>query len=356
MPLDPELKAYLLAHSLEGIVTTDLTGTVLDSNETALELLGYGKDSLTGEHISALFPPASTSHLLPNLMQMARETAGFDGEIMLQASNGEQIMVRLLIQTWPSDEPEAILFRFLDRRETHEIVRQLKESSQMAVLGNLTRSFSHEILNPIAVIGTFTRRILDPGSMNKDQEEWGRQVISSVERLEDIAETVQTYLELPSPRFSEGSLDDTLDRSLENVRYEAEDKGVRTFGEGDKGLPTGFLDSQLLETAFTAILVNALERMPDGGDLVVTRRKRQNHGSVSIRDSGPVLDVKQIEEDLSPIHVIGGEQFHLNLAIARRIVDDHGGSFWLESSDPQGLTVHITLPTDRRTVERNRGI
>ncbi len=354
--MNADLESYLLSHSLEGIVTTDLTGTVVDSNETALELLGYERNSLAGVHISAIFPPASTSHLLPNLMQMALETAGFDGEIMLQASNGDQVIVRLLIQSWPRDEPEAILFRFLDRRETHEIVRQLRESSQMAVLGNLTRSFSHEMLNPIAVIGTYIRRILDPGSRDKDQEEWGRQVISSVDRLEDIAETVQTYLDLPSPRFSEGSLDDTLDRSLENVRYEAEEKGVRTVVENGKGLPNGFLDSQLLETAFTAVLVNALERMPDGGDLVVTREKRQNHGSVSIRDSGPFLDVKQIEEDLSPMHVIGGEQFHLNLAIARRIVDDHGGSFWLESSDPQGLTVHITLPMDRRTVERNRGM
>jgi len=354
--MDSKLKDHLLSRSLEGIVTTDLTGTVLYSNETALELLGYGTSFLIGEHISALFPPASSSHLLPNLMQMARETAGFDSEIMLQSINGEQIMVRLLIQTWPSDEPETIVFRFLDRRETHEIVRQLKESSQMAILGDLTRSFSHEMLNPIAVIGTYIRRILDPGNRDKDQEEWSRQVISSVERLEDIAETVQTYLDLPSPRFAEGSLDDTLDRSLENVRYEAEEKGVRTVGESDKGLPAGFLDSQLLETAFTAVLVNALERMPDGGDLVVTRETRQAHGSISIRDSGPSMDVKQIEEDLSPMHVIGGEQFHLNLAIARRIVDDHGGSFRLDSSDGQGLTVHITLPVDRRTVERNRGM
>jgi PAS domain S-box-containing protein len=354
--MNADLESYLFSNSLEGIVTTDLTGTVIDSNETALVLLGHEKNSLIGMHISAIFPPASTSHLLPNLMQMALKTAGFDGEIMLQASNGDQVMVRLLIQSWPRDEPEVLLFRFLDQRETHEIVRQLRESSQMAVLGNLTRSFSHEMLNPIALIGTYIRRILDPGSRDKDQEEWSRQVISSVERLEDIAETVQTYLELPSPRFSQGSLDDTLDRSLENVRYEAEENGVRTVVQSDKGLPNGFLDSQLLETAFTAVLVNALERMPDGGDLVVTRETRQAHGSVSIRDSGPSLDVKQIEEDLSPMHVIGGEQFHLNLAIAHRIVDDHGGSFRLDSSDGQGLTVQITLPMDRRMVERNRGM
>jgi signal transduction histidine kinase len=275
---------------------------------------------------------------------------------MLQAADSEQVMVRLQVQTWPENEPRRLLFRFLDWREIHEIVRQLRESSQMAVLGNLIRSLSHEILNPIAVIGTYTRRLLDPGYRDADKDEWARQVLSSVDRLEHMIETVQAYLDLPSPRFVKGSLDEILDRSVEKIRAEAEGNGVRITCDREEKLPVGFLDPQLLETALTATLINALERMPDGGDLVVVREIADGRGTIRIQDTGPFLDVKQIEEDLSPVHVIGGEQFHLNLAIARRIVDDHGGRFNLESSGSKGLTVRIVLPTDRRTVARNRAL
>jgi signal transduction histidine kinase len=352
--MHPDLKAFLISRSLEGIVTTDLAGNIIDCNETVFQILGCPEGSLKDAHISAIFPAPSASHLLPNLMHLARETTGFDGEIMLQAAGGEQVMVRLVAQAWPDKEPNRLLFRFLDWREIHEIVRQLRESNQMAVLGDLTRSLSHELLNPIAVIGTYTRRLLDPGNLGTDREEWARQVMSSVDRLEDMIETVQAYLDLPSPRFVEGSLDEILDRSLEKIRARAEENGVRIKRDGKKRLPGGFVDPKLLETAFTAVLVNALERMPDGGDLVLIRDISDGQGAFLIQDTGPFLGIKQIEEDLSPVHLIGGEQFHLNLAIARRIIDEHGGRFSLESSGSEGLTVRIVIPTDRRTVARNR--
>ncbi|MDF1536117.1 MAG: PAS domain S-box protein [bacterium] len=353
--MDSKLKEHLLSRSLEGIVTTDLAGNIIDCNETALQILGYTGKFLTGEHVSALFPAASASHLLPNLMHLARDAAGFDGEIMLQGADGKQIIVRLFVQAWPENGPREILFRFLDWSETHEIVRQLRESNQMAVLGNLTRSLSHEILNPIAVIGGYTRRFMGSGEKDGNRAEWTQRVMSSVERLEGMIKTLQAYLDLPSPRFTESSPDKILDRSVKNIRTEAEGKGVRIAGEG-KGLPDGFLDPRLLETAFTATLVNALERMPDGGVLAVTRKVDEGQGTVLITDTGPSLDLKQIEEDLSPVHVLGGERLHLNLAIARRIVDDHGGQLSLESSRSQGLTVRITLPADRRTIARHRGL
>jgi nitrogen fixation/metabolism regulation signal transduction histidine kinase len=61
-----------------------------------------------------------------------------------------------------------------------------------------------------------------------------------------------------------------------------------------------------------------------------------------------------MEEDLSPIHVIGADQTHLNLAIAKRIVDEHGGRFDIGESHSEGLKVKIRLPADRRALARER--
>ena len=73
---------------------------------------------------------------------------------------------------------------------------------------------------------------------------------------------------------------------------------------------------------------------------------------VYVEDSGPTLDTRQMEEDLSPVHVIGAHRTHLNLAIAKRIVDEHGGRFDIGRSHYDGLKVKIRLPVDRRVARQ----
>jgi len=352
--MDTALKDFLLSHSLEGIVVTDMEGSILQCNETAHRMLSYQDTDLIGQFVGLIFLPQSVSHLLPNLLHLARERGGFDGDIILQDSIGDSVMVRLKAQAWPEADPYRLLLRFLDWRETHKIMTQLRESSQMASLGTLTRSLSHEILNPVSVIGGYTRRLLDSMQPDSREEEWARQVMTGVEKLESMIETIKTYLHLPSPSFKKGSLDVPLDNSLNGIRENAEKLGIRITWEKDKKTPQIFLDPDLLEKALSAVLLNAMDRMPSGGELILGLSCDEGHCQINIEDSGPTLDVWQVEEDLSPIHVIGVHRTHLNLAIAKRIVDEHGGRFDIGTSPSEGLKVKIRLPTDRRALARER--
>lgn len=352
--MDQDLKEHLLSQSLEGIVATDMNGSILECNETARYMLGWSRADLRGEHVGILFPPASTSHLLPNLMRIAVKDGGFRGEIILNNAVSDPIMVRLYVDTYPAQAPRYVLFRFLDWRETQEIIRQLRESSQMAVLGSLTRSMAHEILNPISIVGAFTRRLLSSQSADTEEVEWTRQVTTSVERLESIIETVQTYLDLPHPVFSQDLPETALDKALDSSREEAQAHGIRILEEGSGKSLEIYMDPALLEMAFNAVLRNSIQRMPKGGDLTLIKNSGDDYIRIAFEDSGPALDNQQLEEDLSPIHVVGSDSTSLNLAIARRIVNEHGGSFQLGSSLLGGIKVEISLPIDRRAVVRHR--
>jgi nitrogen-specific signal transduction histidine kinase len=352
--MDTDLKEHILSQSLEGIVITDMDGSILESNETARQMLAWSNADLRGEHVGILFPPASTSHLLPNLMRIAVKEGGFKGEIMMHDAFSDPVMVRLYVDGYPAEDPRYILFRYLDWRETQKIIRQFRESSQMAVLGNLTRSMAHEILNPISIVGVFARRLLDSLTTDSEEEEWARQVTASVEKLESIIETVQTYLDLPQPVFSQGPPGPVLDQALESSREDAQSSGIRTLEEGPGRFPDIYMDPVLLEMAFSAVLRNSIQRMPNGGDLTLKRSSGKDYIRITFEDSGPALNIQQLEEDLSPMHVVGYDRSHLNLAIARRIIDEHGGSFNLGSSTPDGVKVEISLPVDRRAVVRHR--
>jgi PAS domain S-box-containing protein len=337
--MDNELKNFLLSHSLEGIVVTDMEGNILDCNETVHRLLGYQDPDLEGQFIGFIFPPKSVSYLLPNLLHLALASGGFNGDIILQDSSGDSVMVRMCAQAWPEVNPSRLLLRFIDWRETHQIMTQFRESSQMASLGTLTRSLSHEILNPVSIIGGHTKRLLDSLQPDSKEEEWARQVMNGVEKLESMVETIKTFLHLPSPSLKNDSLDDLLENSLNRIREDAEELGIRITTEKGKKTPQFFMDPDLLEKAFSAVMLNAMDRMPRGGKLTLGLSYDEGHCQVIIEDSGPTLDAWQMEEDLSPVHVIGAHRTHLNLAIAKRIVDEHGGQFDIGTSSSKGLKV-----------------
>lgn len=352
--MDSDLKDHLIFNSLEGIVVTNLDGSILEFNDTARKLMGYTEKDLISEHVGVLFPPSSTSHLLPNLMHIAVNEGGFRGEILLQKADDEVIIVQLHASGYPADSPKYVLYRFLDWRETHEVIRQLRESSQMAVLGNLTRSMAHEILNPLSVIGAYTRKLCSSSSEKPEEAEWARHVTANIEKLEMMIETVQTYLNLPRASFTLDSPGKILDKVLESSQDEVLGQGIRILMEKPKELPDIYLDPVLLEMALSAALRNSIQRMPKGGDLMVSGNSSESNVYIAFEDSGPFLDSSRLEEDLSPIHVIGRDRSHLNLAIARRIIDEHSGSFSLGSSTLGGIKVKFTLPVDRRAIVRHR--
>lgn len=343
---------HLLDHALEGIIVTDLRGTIILSNRTVFEILGHDPDGLPGSFIGNVFPATSTLHLLPNLIRIASEPGGFEGEIMLSTHEDQQVLVRLRAEPFPEKSPDRIIFRFLDWREVRDLMSDLRDTSQMAVLGNLLQSMAHEIRNPITSIGGFSRKLKRALSDGTPEKEWALQIEYNARILESLINTVQNFVQLPSPNFEKRSLEAVVERILEDTAPLLESRSIILDRRWSKTLMDLYLDPDLLEKALKAVIINGVERMPHGGSLTVSGRSDGNFCRLTIDDTGPSMDAHQMEEDLSPIHVLRVFHSDLNLAIANRIVDEHNGQLSLSSNDPEGLRVAISLPLDRRRISR----
>jgi len=352
--MDKTLTEHLIDNSLEGIIITDLEGTISYVNSTALEVLQFRKRDLEGAFLGTVFPPSSTYHLLSNLMKLARDGVGFFDEIMLHTSRAAPIIVKLKAEVYPAKtEQEYLLFRFLDWTEVSDLINELKVSSQLAVLGNLTRSMSHEILNPVTAAGGFARKLLKSLPDDSHEYEWSRLILQNIEILESLLSTVRNFLDLPEPRFVEESVNRILEKALEATLKELKSRKIE-LEQDTKALSKIYLDPNLLEKAFTAVLINAVERMEDGGKLTISGSSDQKSSLVSVDDTGSPLDTNQMEKDLSPVHVMRTLESDLNLAIAQKIISDHGGRLELTQSDTENLRVLISLPHDRRQISRAR--
>ena len=353
--MDQRLLDHLIDNAIEGIIVTDLEGTIGYVNETALRLLMVPGEDLRGNFIGIVLPPASVTHLLPNLLKLALDGVGFDGEILLEPAANNPILVRLFMEAFPADQPQSVLFRFIDWREVKELVRDLRNTSQLAILGDLTRSMAHEILNPIAAIGGFSRKLTGAIPEGTSERDWLDQVLINVEILESLIRTVERFISLPSPKFEKGNLGRVLELALDEVSPDLDLNGIAVQRTG-LAVDDSFFDSGLIQIALKAALINALGRMPDGGSLMISGNIDTSSCRLDIEDTGPALDQDQMEDDLSPIHVLRSFRTDLNLAIARKIIDEHGGMLGLSSAEQGGMRVSISIPLDRRQVPRTRTI
>ncbi len=93
------------------------------------------------------------------------------------------------------------------------------------------------------------------------------------------------------------------------------------------------------------LIGNALDAMPDGGELVLRAAQRGNDVEIEIADSGPGIPAQLRSQLFQPFATFGKKNGSgLGLALSRQAVLDHGGDIWVEDKAPPGATFHIRLP------------
>jgi signal transduction histidine kinase len=114
------------------------------------------------------------------------------------------------------------------------------------------------------------------------------------------------------------------------------------------------VDARLLRQAFLNLTVNAIQAMPDGGDLTVSIQRQGDSAVVEIRDTGTGIPERAHARLFQPFFTTKATGTGLGLALVKRIVDDHAGSIEARSGKPHGTVFAIRLPL-ARVVAGSRG-
>jgi signal transduction histidine kinase len=78
--------------------------------------------------------------------------------------------------------------------------------------------------------------------------------------------------------------------------------------------------------------------------VVGSRKYDLNSVLITVRDSGPGLDVKRSDQIFNPFFTTKPNGMGMGLSICRSIIEDHGGRLWAAPNPPRGATFHLTLP------------
>jgi CheY-like chemotaxis protein len=221
---------------------------------------------------------------------------------------------------------------------------------------------SHELRTPLnSIIGfseVLNRKMYGP--INEKQEDYlhdiigsGRHLLSLINDILDISKVEAGRMDLELSRFSLATI---LENGQRMVRETALRYGVTLELEVDPVIGEIHADERKIKQVMFNLLSNAVKFSSQGGVVKVSAQRTGDEIQVAVGDTGIGISPEDQAHIFEEFHRAGRKDVRdregtgLGLAVAKRMVELHGGRIWVESQPGAGSTFTFTLPTERDRV------
>jgi signal transduction histidine kinase len=343
-PRDIEVgKEHFLATSLElsGQQTTPVRLSVLGSYDQAAQFLNQlnryllllGLVAVLVGSALVFFVSQTFTRPLGNLVGGVRALERGDFHHPLDSRGGDEV---------------AELTRAFDRMRASLLKSQqdLLESEQLATIGRMASSISHDLRHSLAAIVANSEFLCDGRLTSTQREELYQEVRTGVNLMTDLIDSLLEFArtrESLSPSYS--SVCETVHRAVQVVRVHPRYHGSAIEVHCPDQF-VGWFDPRKLERALYNLLLNACEAAPQiGGKVEVTVVEKKDAISIQVSDNGPGIAESIREKLFHPFVSFGKENgTGLGLAVVQKIVQDHGGEVILQRTPDERTVFTIVLP------------
>lgn len=228
----------------------------------------------------------------------------------------------------------------------HDREREVVRAEHLAAVGQLAAGVGHELRNPLTSIKMLVQTGLEGGGQPQLAPEDLRIIESEIRRME---RSLQTFLEFARPPKLERRPTEfgaVLNSVLGLVRGRAEKQRVVARLEMCDEPVTLPADAGQLRQVFVNLALNALDVMPNGGELTVRVHKRGGWVEAEVSDTGPGIQKAMIPRLFQPFASSKDTGLGLGLVISRRIVEDHGGTMNAGNRVGGGASFFVRLPVE----------
>jgi two-component system, NtrC family, sensor histidine kinase HydH len=226
--------------------------------------------------------------------------------------------------------------------ELQSTVEQLIAAERMASIAQLSLSLVHEVRNPLGAIRG-AAEALEPSCDPGEGREFLAIIHTEVNRLNRL---VSDFLEFGRPRAPEKmpTPPNEVIRSVATlVRKRAEQQGVTIGSELADSLPLILTDAEQIKQALVNLALNALDAMPEGGELRFATFLEEDEVVFLVADTGPGLPPKVRQNLFRPFLTTKAKGTGLGLPISQRLVTQNGGTIGLCSAEGAGTTFQIRI-------------
>ena len=284
-----------------------------------------------------------------------------------------------LVFTTTKEGPESgissffALKRELEKtREALKISQQrLVEAERMAAIGETAAMVGHDLRNPLQAItnavyylkksaerakSSYHVRNESPGRSADPSHHEVRDILDKCSEMADIIDKsvkyadkivsdLQDYAQPVKLKLVETDLRRLIDETLSATSVP---ENIRVSIAIDEDSASLMVDSVLMKRAFTNLVTNAVQAMPNGGKLTVRAARKKDAVLISVEDTGIGIPEENLNRIFEPLFTTKAKGQGLGLPVCKRLVEAHGGVVKVESKVGEGSTFTIELPVQRK--------
>ncbi len=228
--------------------------------------------------------------------------------------------------------------------EKLRIERRLAHAERLASVGEMAAYIAHEIRNPLVAIGGFANSLLKAACPDENCRRKARIIVEEVRRLEIVLRSVMNFARPLEPHKRPANLNSVLSEACALYRRMMSSRKIKLRKKLARDLPEMRFDPALIKQAFLNIIKNAIESMPDGGELTAKTEVCWDHVVVSLTDTGSGMPPELVKEIFNPFFTTKAEGMGIGLAMTKKVIEDHGGEIMIQSVPGVGTSFHICLP------------
>ncbi len=336
-----------------GIIITEMNDTITYINQAGEKILGYSKGEVIGKPFGlfGLNEKQNVSYSFldhPDNLDTRREG-------QMKRKDGDEIPVGFTINQHLSLGGEAIgkIVIFRDLTKVYRIQEEMLKMDRLVSLGKLASGIAHEIRNPLAGIKTTAQALGEEMAKDDPKREYLNRITKEIDRLNELLKTFFSFAKPQTLLLVPCHIKEIINAIIPFLIKEIADKGIQFVESYHPQLPRIRVDKIQMHQAFLNLFLNAIQAMPNGGELKIEANpvilpspegSRQNFIKVVVSDSGKGIPPQILPKIFDPFFTTKPKGIGLGLSITYQIIKKHGGTIKVHSQWEKGTSFVINLP------------
>ncbi|HEY1272691.1 MAG TPA: ATP-binding protein, partial [Terriglobales bacterium] len=243
-------------------------------------------------------------------------------------------------------------------QELREQQERLVQSERVAAWRELARRLAHELKNPLFPLQLTVENLLrarqqDANAFDEIFRESASTLLAEIANLKAIIGRFSEFSKMPHPQFQPVQLNDSVRQAVQlfQAQLQSREKGAIRCELGlDAGVPEIAADPELLHRVISNLILNAMDAMPEGGQLTLRTSCDGDRVWLEVSDTGVGLTPEECRRLFTPYYTSKQHGTGLGLAIVQSVISDHHGRITVDSMPGRGTTFRIELPRSQDRV------
>ncbi|MGI9553776.1 MAG: two-component system sensor histidine kinase NtrB [Thermodesulfobacteriota bacterium] len=332
----------------DGIIITDKDLVISDINDSAQLLLNISSKQAINKKLSKIFSPDITNLAEKSIKE---ERSITEDEIETGVFLNEPVNLQITFTPYLSDigNAEGLIIQLKDIEGIKFLSGINNQQSYSANIENLILGMAHELKNPLSGIKG-AAQLLTGNPSEKELNKCSEIIVKEANRLIELLDRMKNIDDFSEEQFSLLDINETL-LDISYLESKALESKIEIIKNLDVTIPPIKGDENSIRQVFINILQNAVQSIPDKGNVTISTRwvndykiKSKSAILISVKDTGSGIKKDKIDKIFAPFFTTKSGGTGLGLFISNRIISKHGGAIFVDSKPGEGAEFKVYLP------------